>query len=781
MKKGSIVIRVDGDEKIGLGHAMRSLSLAIYLQKKYFIKLAYRSMTGEVLALFEKQKIPCFKLEKEQVHDAVILKEQVTDLQVVVFDGYQFNDDYYSEYKKLGIKVALIDDLAVSFNTADLILNHSPGATIDSYKSNTTAIKCMGLKYALIQKCFYRNANYEKKSINKIFVNMGGSDPQNISQLVIERLLNNLNVKEVCIVLGPANTHGKKIEELAKGNKKVKIFRGLSSLELANLMFECDLGFTTASTIAVEASAAKLPLVVGHTVDNHKNYYEGLISQNLALGVESYLDQDLGRKIDKIFSEMNFDLINSLQKKQVEVFNDKAEDRILDAFDQLLAKKIGLCIGGNLGIASMDKIIEKYSVSFVFTNADTYQVLIKMDKYKEIPKFYGNPRKGNGLNFLKSQEIFQVDLLFSINYQYLLEKDMLSFPRITALNIHGSLLPKYRGRTPLIWAIINGEKETGMTVHIIDDHCDTGPIVNQKSVKIPEQATGAEMVKLYEEIYPQFILETIDQVLSGEYSKNVQIEADATYFGKRTPEDGLIDWCWDSKRIYNWVRALAPPYPGAFTYYHGKKLIIQQVDAANIEQKNNGSPGDIVFVENNLPVIRTGDGLLKITKISTLDKIAFISKTKLTKGIEVILLDQVMMKKQANNLVKLISSWELSQWKEENFLYDLPLKWEYSFMLQEDENILGFCIASGKIDHNYYIHLFFCDEKIRGKGVGKLLLNTAEKIAKSRKLQAIILRCPIINDGAVKFYKKQGFQILEEVLDAVSGEIPDYILKKQLI
>ncbi|MBA7583847.1 Bifunctional polymyxin resistance protein ArnA [subsurface metagenome] len=235
--------------------------------------------------------------------------------------------------------------------------------------------------------------------------------------------------------------------------------------------------------------------------------------------------------------------------------------------------KIAVLASGELGFMSTLFILEKFGIKCILSDARSENI-IKLARSKEIALFLGNPRKGKVSEFIKDKKI---DVLLSVNYIYLIEQDLIDWPGKYAINLHGSLLPKYRGRTPHVWAIINNEKETGITAHLIDSGCDSGPIVEQVIIPIQEAYTGADLLKIYYEKYPGLIASVLEKVRKDTLEPIKQDHALATYFGKRTPDDGHIEWDWTKERIYNWVRAQARPYPGAFSYYQGKKIVIYKI------------------------------------------------------------------------------------------------------------------------------------------------------------------------------------------------------------
>jgi len=271
--------------------------------------------------------------------------------------------------------------------------------------------------------------------------------------------------------------------------------------------------------------------------------------------------------------------------------------------------KVGVLASGNLGFQMLSKILPIHDVKFVLTDRNS-QVIMTLCKANEIPYFTGNPRNGRGHAFVESIE---VDVIVSINYLYMIEKDIIHHSNWLTFNVHGSLLPKYRGRTPHVWAIINNEKVTGITAHIIDEGCDTGAIISQIEVPIGLDETGAEILSKFELKYFDIILDVFKKISSGNTELVKQDEQRATYFGKRTPKDGRINWNWQKERIYNWVRAQAFPYPGAYTYVNNQQLIIDKVEECSHGYRWDTKNGTVLAV-NPYIVVKTANGALQIEK-----------------------------------------------------------------------------------------------------------------------------------------------------------------------
>lgn len=271
--------------------------------------------------------------------------------------------------------------------------------------------------------------------------------------------------------------------------------------------------------------------------------------------------------------------------------------------------KYCICVSGDLGKNVLNKLIG-IQIPIVAVLTDFKSVIIlDICRQNYIPFFIGNPRKGKALKWLQENSIIFENLI-SVNYLYILENDILNFASNVAINLHGSLLPKYRGRTPHVWAIINGEKETGISAHLMNEKCDDGDLIKQVHVDIEEDDTGATILQKYNKLYPYLICEIIEGIETYSLNRIPQDSGKATYFSKRSPEDGLINWNWQKERIRNWVRAQAFPYPGAFTYLYGKKIIINKVEYSDVGFKDIDSNGLVLDIFNGLPIVKVPNGTL---------------------------------------------------------------------------------------------------------------------------------------------------------------------------
>jgi methionyl-tRNA formyltransferase len=184
------------------------------------------------------------------------------------------------------------------------------------------------------------------------------------------------------------------------------------------------------------------------------------------------------------------------------------------------------------------------------------------------------PSNVNGPEVLAQVSDAEPDFLFSFYYRTMLGEDMLRTPCKGAFNLHGSLLPRYRGRVPVNWAIINGERETGVSLHRMVIKPDAGPLVAQQSVPILANDTALDVFRKLVCAAERVILQAVPGLIDGSAQETPQDLRTGDYFGGRRPEDGRIDWGRSAWEIHNLIRAVAPPYPGAFFDVGGQRIFV---------------------------------------------------------------------------------------------------------------------------------------------------------------------------------------------------------------
>ena len=198
------------------------------------------------------------------------------------------------------------------------------------------------------------------------------------------------------------------------------------------------------------------------------------------------------------------------------------------------------------------------------------------------------------------------DFLFSFYYRRMLGAALLALPPHGALNMHGSLLPKFRGRAPVNWAVMAGERETGATLHYMTVRPDGGDIVAQTAVPILPDDSAREVFDKVTVAAEMTLDRVLPALVSGNAPRTPQDLSRGSYFGGRSPEDGIIDWHRDAITIHNLVRAVAPPYPGAFTAVGGVPARILRTRV--VEARTAGTPAPMLEVDDGCLIARCGGG-----------------------------------------------------------------------------------------------------------------------------------------------------------------------------
>jgi methionyl-tRNA formyltransferase len=222
-------------------------------------------------------------------------------------------------------------------------------------------------------------------------------------------------------------------------------------------------------------------------------------------------------------------------------------------------------------------------VALVVTHRDNPNETIWFDSVQKLAELHGipviTPDNPNVPEVVEQIRALQPDFFFSFYYREMLKAPLLAIPGQGALNMHGSLLPKYRGRVPVNWAIIHGETETGATLHYMTEKPDNGDIVAQQAVPILPNDTALEVFQKVTVAAEMALNNVLPALLAGKAQAVKQDLSKGGYFGGRKAEDGIIDWSQSAQQIHNLVRAVAPPYPGAMTQLLGKPMrILQTLD-----------------------------------------------------------------------------------------------------------------------------------------------------------------------------------------------------------
>jgi methionyl-tRNA formyltransferase len=257
-------------------------------------------------------------------------------------------------------------------------------------------------------------------------------------------------------------------------------------------------------------------------------------------------------------------------------------------------------------------------VCAVFTHEDDpgeelwFRSVAELARRHNLPVFYaeavGTPE------WLARLRQWDPDFLFSFYYRKILPPEVLATARRGALNMHGSLLPRYRGRCPVNWVLINGEQQSGVTLHYMEARADRGDIVAQRRVPITEDDTARTLYAKMTEAADSLMRETYPLLCAGTAPRVPQDHAAATKFGGRRPADGVIDWHATARVIHNLVRAVTHPYPGAFAGWKGKRVFVWEARVGDDSVGSHVPPGTVVSAEGGL-LVQTGGGCLRVMRL----------------------------------------------------------------------------------------------------------------------------------------------------------------------
>lgn len=275
-----------------------------------------------------------------------------------------------------------------------------------------------------------------------------------------------------------------------------------------------------------------------------------------------------------------------------------------------MGSKVVACAYHNVGYRCLEELVRQGAdIRLIFTHEDSPTEQIWFSSVRELAEKHSIPYLTTSIN--EPENIARVreigpDFLLSFYYRNMIKPQLLEIPKSGALNLHGSLLPKYRGRVPVNWAVINGETETGATLHYMVEKPDAGNIVDQQKVAIAFSDTAHDVFVKVADAAVTVIQRSWPKLLAGTAANLPMNIAAGSYYGGRKPADGRIDWSKSAVQIYNLIRGVTHPYPGAFTTLGDRKVVIWQAWPVD----GSGEPGRIVSTAPLL--VGTGHGLLEI-------------------------------------------------------------------------------------------------------------------------------------------------------------------------
>lgn len=249
----------------------------------------------------------------------------------------------------------------------------------------------------------------------------------------------------------------------------------------------------------------------------------------------------------------------------------------------------------NVGVRCLSVLLAHgVDVQLVLTHEDDPSEQIWFDSVSKLAArnhvMFATPKNPNEPQWLEQIANLKPDFIFSFYYRHMLSPELLACARKGAYNMHGSLLPKYRGRVPVNWAVIHGERETGATLHEMVTKPDAGAIAGQQAVPILPDDTAFEVFQKVTVAAEMVLDQTLPSILDGSLKPQTQDLTQGSYFGGRKPEDGRIQWTQSATQIHNLIRAVAPPYPGAFTDLQGKRFRVLRSRVLHEHRNTEGIP-----------------------------------------------------------------------------------------------------------------------------------------------------------------------------------------------
>ena len=275
----------------------------------------------------------------------------------------------------------------------------------------------------------------------------------------------------------------------------------------------------------------------------------------------------------------------------------------------------------DFAVGTLKKLIEsRHEVLAVVTQPDKPKGRGKAMQFppvKEVAEKAGipvyQPKKVRDPEFLEILKELSPDVVVVVAFGQIIPQAVLDVPRLGCLNVHGSLLPKYRGAAPIQWAVIDGEKESGVTIMRMDAGLDTGDMITTREVELEKKETGGSLFDKLSQAGAELLIETLDKLESGQVSYEKQpAESSTDYARMLKKEDGQIDWKKSAAELERLIRGLNP-WPSAYTHLDGKTLKIWMSDA---EEGNSGSaPGTVAEITRNSVKVQTGDGMLSLLEV----------------------------------------------------------------------------------------------------------------------------------------------------------------------
>ena len=323
MKK-QVLIRVDGNAQIGLGHVVRCIALAQMLKDEFQIHFISKEIPKSIIGDIISKGFEFTKIETEETFFKLL-----TGKEIVVLDNYFFDTAYQKRIKeRSGSKLVCIDDLHDKEFYADLIINHAPGVKPEDYQAQAFTQFALGLDYALLRPAFLKAAKEERKieKIETVFVCFGGSDIKNITPRCLSALIRIKEFKKIIVVLGASFQNSEEVKNIAKATNRVEIYHGIGENKMLELLKISQLAIVPASGILLEAISAGCLVISGMYADNQKYAFQVFKDQNIIFSAEFFSEKDIHIAIKQV--------LNSNLSKTIKI-DGRQKSRLINKFDSL--------------------------------------------------------------------------------------------------------------------------------------------------------------------------------------------------------------------------------------------------------------------------------------------------------------------------------------------------------------------------------------------------------------------------------------------------------------
>jgi methionyl-tRNA formyltransferase len=271
----------------------------------------------------------------------------------------------------------------------------------------------------------------------------------------------------------------------------------------------------------------------------------------------------------------------------------------------------------DVGIASLSALIDLTKIVGVVAHpidvedGVRYRSVYDYSIDRCLPSIRGTAKDSEVYDFVNRAN---PDLIWVTDYRYILPKKIISISHLGAVNLHPSLLPKYRGRASINWAILNGETKIGLSAHYIEEEPDAGDLIKQVYIDLTKDQDVGDALSMLLPLYKEVTKDVIGYFENNVIPRKQQFSLDATQFPARKPDDGLIDWILPARQICNLVRAVSHPYPGAFTNTQKGRIYIWKAFYRLDSVEKKITPGTIIEIKNNeFFSIQCGVGVLNVT------------------------------------------------------------------------------------------------------------------------------------------------------------------------